>query len=130
MRIRGARKSDFRQIDKLAEKQGIVINVGHLKTLIVATDEDDIIIGFITLETILEASIVTNTKFRKRDIVVAIKSLLDQGCIETQNLGFDKALVYTTNNEINRVLQRKFNFEPAKGEPLIGRVDRYGKKPI
>lgn len=124
MRVRGARKSDFNKISELATAQGIVINAGHLKSLVIVEEEDDII-AFLSIETILEASITTNESFSRKDRVRALKLLMKQGWLETKRLGHDKILAYTTNNMINRVLQRKFNFEPAKGEPLIGRVDRY-----
>lgn len=118
IRVRGACRTDYKEIERLYKKDNFNIDFRHLERLMVVEDANGIIaVG--CLATLLEASFVTDETRSQRQRVLALTALLQQVDKEVKTLAYDNFHVYITNESMMTILKGKFNFVKTAAKQVL-----------
>lgn len=118
IRLRSACKRDISYIDGLFVKNGFKLDTDHLERLIVSVDDEDKILGILYLNTVLEASFITDEDLPKRSRIRSLSLLVEQGKREVKAIGYDLVHAFA-NDKTEGILVKHFGFEAGKGVNLI-----------
>lgn len=109
LRVRGANNRDFVVIDKLYKESNFEFDTRHLERILVV--EDDLgIVAVGILNTILEASFLTNQGRSRKNKVLALTALLAQVDVEVKAIGYSNFHLFVTNQPMLILLKKKFDF--------------------
>lgn len=115
--LRNACKRDASHIQELFDRNGFKLDLDHLERLIV-TEENDKVTGILYLNTVLEASFITDEDLPKRSRIRSLSLLVEQGKREVKAIGYDLVHAFA-NDKTESILVKHFGFEPGKGVNLI-----------
>lgn len=118
VRVRGASIKDYTHIERLYKNANFKVDYKHLEHVMVVEDENGIIaIG--SLNTILEASFLTESSRSQRSRVIALVALMDFVDTSVRNLNYDSFHVFATNDTILKILKGKFKFVKTAAKQVL-----------
>ena len=121
MIIRRAKREDLKFISNLYDFYDFKMEPRHLQSLAVA-EEDDYIIGIMSLNTVLECCFLTAENASRKSKIQALKELVLVGIGEIRRLKYDGTHAFA-NDKIAGILEKHFDFVPGKGTNLFLHVD-------
>lgn len=118
MITRPAQLKDLKIIKEIYTQYECNLDTDHLKTLMVAIENDQIIaVGCIT--TVLEVSFLSAKDAKKPDRIDALKEMLNKADKVVADLGYNSYHSFCTNTQLTHTLKKHFSFEDAAGQNLI-----------